>query len=179
MHACILAFVCIISLFPFVSHSITASISVFYAYSFQVCWAHPRFGQVLGSCGYDRRVVVWERQERDQGFTAVYSNDEHSASVNTLSFAPESAGLVLAAGSSDGTISILSHAEGAPQQWSRQAFSAHFNGVLALSWAPIGALSASIEGKPNGLLLASGGADNRVRLWECDPSKARRIITAL
>lgn len=25
----------------------------------QVAWAHPRFGSILASCSYDRRVVIW------------------------------------------------------------------------------------------------------------------------
>ncbi|KAL8441519.1 hypothetical protein Emag_007108 [Eimeria magna] len=139
----------------------------------QVCWAHPRYGQVLGSCGYDRRVVVWQQQGKGQGFAPVYSNEDHGASVNTLAFAPEGAGLVLAAGSSDGSISILSHREGTAQDWSRQAFSAHFNGVLAVAWAPIGGLAggAPKESPLAGLLLASGGGDNRVRLWAVDASQ--------
>ncbi|OEH73826.1 putative sec 13 [Cyclospora cayetanensis] len=124
----------------------------------QVCWAHPRFGSVLGSCGYDRRIVVWQQQSGAQAFVPVYSNDEHGASVNALAFAPEAAGLILAAGSSDGCISVLTHQEGDLQQWSRQVFSAHFNGVLAVAWAPIGAPGASGgNSRMESLLMASGG----------------------
>jgi protein transport protein SEC13 len=25
----------------------------------QVAWAHPKFGSILASCSYDRRVVIW------------------------------------------------------------------------------------------------------------------------
>lgn len=25
----------------------------------QVAWAHPKFGSILASCSYDRRVIVW------------------------------------------------------------------------------------------------------------------------
>lgn len=140
---------------------------------FQVCWAHPRFGQVLGSCGYDRRVVVWQQQGKGPGFAPVYSNEDHGASVNSLAFAPESAGLVLAAGSSDGCISVLTHMEGTGQEWARQAFSAHFNGVLTVAWAPVGGMGAPGEHRHSGLLLASGGGDNRVRLWAVDSSQVR------
>ncbi|XP_026192526.1 protein transport protein SEC13, partial [Cyclospora cayetanensis] len=138
----------------------------------QVCWAHPRFGSVLGSCGYDRRIVVWQQQSGAQAFVPVYSNDEHGASVNALAFAPEAAGLILAAGSSDGCISVLTHQEGDLQQWSRQVFSAHFNGVLAVAWAPIGAPGASGgNSRMESLLMASGGGDNNVRLWSLDASQ--------
>ena len=26
----------------------------------QVAWAHPRFGNILASCSYDRRVIIWQ-----------------------------------------------------------------------------------------------------------------------
>ena len=25
----------------------------------QVSWAHPRFGSLLASCSYDRKVIIW------------------------------------------------------------------------------------------------------------------------
>jgi len=26
----------------------------------QVAWAHPKFGNILASCSYDRKVIVWK-----------------------------------------------------------------------------------------------------------------------
>ena len=42
-----------------------------------------------------------------------YSAPMHSASVNSVAFAPHELGLILAAASSDGSISILTYHEGA------------------------------------------------------------------
>ncbi len=42
-----------------------------------------------------------------------YSAPVHSASVNSVAFAPHELGLILAAASSDGSISILTYHEGA------------------------------------------------------------------
>lgn len=29
----------------------------------QVTWAHPRFGSVLASCGFDHKVIVWKESQ--------------------------------------------------------------------------------------------------------------------
>lgn len=26
----------------------------------QVAWAHPKFGTILASCSYDRRIIIWK-----------------------------------------------------------------------------------------------------------------------
>eukprot|EP00951_Prasinocladus_malaysianus_P045780 scaffold617510_cov38-Prasinocladus_malaysianus.AAC.1 len=26
----------------------------------QVCWAHPKFGNLLASCGFDHKVIIWK-----------------------------------------------------------------------------------------------------------------------
>ena len=31
----------------------------------QVAWAHPRFGNILASCSYDRRVIIWQVMGHD------------------------------------------------------------------------------------------------------------------
>ena len=28
----------------------------------QVAWAHPKFGSILASCSYDRKVVIWRER---------------------------------------------------------------------------------------------------------------------
>jgi len=30
-----------------------------------VCWAHPKFGVILASCGYDRKVIIWKEVSPD------------------------------------------------------------------------------------------------------------------
>lgn len=71
----------------------------------QISWAHPRYGNILASCSYDRKVIVWKESNGQWARWYEYSN--HDSSVNTVAFAPPEYGLILACGSSDGTISIL------------------------------------------------------------------------
>lgn len=110
----------------------------------QVCWAHPRFGPILASCGYDCRVIIWGPSSPSGGpggpsFSPICTNESHTASINSIAFTVHTPQLILAAGSSDGCVSIITQQGPSDNQWQTQTFSAHFNGVLAVAWAPGGA----------------------------------------
>merc|ERR1712093_432830 len=52
----------------------------------QVCWAHPKFatgGSLLASCSYDHKVIIW-KEGPQQCFSAVYTSDKHTSSVNSI-----------------------------------------------------------------------------------------------
>mmetsp|Transcript_105640 Transcript_105640/g.187838 ORF Transcript_105640/g.187838 Transcript_105640/m.187838 type:complete len:341 (-) Transcript_105640:93-1115(-) len=127
----------------------------------KVSWAHPRFGNVLASCGYDMRVIVW-KEERGQ-WQMAYVDTNHTASVNDAEFAPQEYGLRLASASSDGTVSILTYSPDG--QWHRNVLQAHAGGAQTLNWAPV----TYRDGVPSGSIrLATGGCDNSVRVWKCE-----------
>ena len=69
-----------------------------------VSWSHPRFGNLLASCGFDRKIIIWK--ENNQKWEKIYEYVEHKNSVNCVSFANHEFGLILVAGSSDGNISL-------------------------------------------------------------------------
>ncbi len=97
----------------------------------QVAWAHPKFGNILASCSYDCKVCIWREGSAVTGsnkWVKIKEYTGHVASgmhlfclfcflfyrknvlkfiVNSISWAPHEYGLILAAGSSDGKISIL------------------------------------------------------------------------
>eukprot|EP00960_Hanusia_phi_P060861 764653-Hanusia_phi.AAC.3 len=89
------------------SHQLSATIAAHEGPIWQVAWAHPKFGSILASCSYDRKVCVWKEVQLQQ-WTKIYEYADHQSSVNSIAFAPHELGLKLAAASADGTISILS-----------------------------------------------------------------------
>jgi len=123
----------------------------------QVAWAHPKFGSILASCSYDRKVCVWKEVQLQQ-WTKIYEYAEHHSSVNAISFAPHELGLKLACASADGTISILTWTGQSDNAWDEKVVrDAHQIGCNAVCWAP---LSAGAQGA-----LVSGGCDGVVRVW--------------
>ncbi|XP_024360104.1 protein transport protein SEC13 homolog B [Physcomitrium patens] len=131
----------------------------------QVAWAHPKFGSILASCSYDRKVIIWrEGAENEWHQDQVFQ--EHESSVNSISWSPHEFGLGLACGSSDGTISVLTlKPDGSWEKAKIQQ--AHPVGVTSVSWASASSLETSI-GADSRLLqrLASGGCDNTVKVWK-------------
>ena len=43
---------------------------------FQVAWAHPQFGTLLASCGYDKRVIVF-REAAPGNWVQVFCYERH------------------------------------------------------------------------------------------------------
>lgn len=128
----------------------------------KVSWAHPKFGSLLASCGYDMKVIIWK--EINSQWHIAYQDASHAASVNAIEFCPWEYGLKLACASSDGTVSILSHST-MDQQWRRSVFQAHGGGAQAVSWSPAhyrdGLLASTMR-------LATGGCDGSVCVWKCE-----------
>ncbi|KAL6056752.1 GTPase-activating protein S13 [Balamuthia mandrillaris] len=131
----------------------------------QVSWAHPKFGVILASCGYDRKVIIWKETTK-YNWSKIYCYEGHELSVNSVAFAPAEFGLCLACGSSDGTVSVLSYNDG---KWEAQRFQAHQIGVNAVSWAPAveptALLSTNAPAQPYIKRFATAGCDNLVKIW--------------
>eukprot|EP01104_Vermistella_antarctica_P003647 TRINITY_DN1388_c0_g1_i1.p1 TRINITY_DN1388_c0_g1~~TRINITY_DN1388_c0_g1_i1.p1 ORF type:complete len:324 (-),score=37.85 TRINITY_DN1388_c0_g1_i1:29-1000(-) len=132
----------------------------------QVAWAHPKFGSVLASCSYDRRVLIWKETNPNE-WSIIYEHRAHDLSVNSVEWAPQEYGLSLACCSSDSHISIITLK--GENSWSETKFQAHQIGVNSLSWAPPvnpGSLvSANAPAQPAPRRLVSGGCDNLVKIW--------------
>ncbi|KII90409.1 hypothetical protein PLICRDRAFT_38938 [Plicaturopsis crispa FD-325 SS-3] len=146
----------------------------------QVAWAHPKYGHILASCSYDGKVLIWKEQPGQGpaggGWTKVKEHTLHTASVNSVSWAPHELGAILACASSDGKVSVLTFKDDG--QWGADIFDGHAIGCNAVSWAPAmqpGSLitpqqNTTIPGQPPAPLqtvkrFASAGCDNLVRIW--------------
>jgi len=127
----------------------------------KVSWAHPKFGSIIASCGYDMKVIIWK--EVHNSWQIAYADSYHAASVNDVEFCPWEHGLRLACASSDGNVSILTYQYDG--SWRRTAFPAHAGGVQALSWSPV----QYRDGQPTqSLRMVTGGCDNSVSIWKCE-----------
>jgi len=149
-------------------HNLSATLKGHDGPVWQVAWAHPKFGNILASCSYDRRVCIW-KEDNPGNWAKIFEDANHEASVNSVSFAPHTLGLILAAGSADGSISIFTYQESV-KNFHVARFAAHTGGVNAVSWAsdvPSGALLNQQQPKPVKRFV-SGGCDNRIAIWSFD-----------
>jgi len=32
----------------------------------QISWAHPRFGNILATCGYDQKIIIWKEKKANE-----------------------------------------------------------------------------------------------------------------
>jgi len=141
----------------------------------QVSWAHPKFGNILASCSYDGKVIVWrEGNPSANGAPAKWDKIKehtlHNASVNSLAWAPHELGAILACASSDGKVSVLSfNNDGA---WDASLFVAHPVGVNSISWAPATHPSSLVRSQTQPSTtaqhvkkFATGGCDSVVKVW--------------
>lgn len=141
-----------------------------------VSWAHPKYGNILASAGYDGKVLIWREQSGQ--WQKIFDFALHKASVNTVSWCPHESGCLLAAASSDGNVSVLEFKD---NSFEHVTFPAHGTGVNSVSWAPAtGAIASPGSGQVaqaggSGIMarrFATGGCDNLIRIWKYDPAAA-------
>ncbi|KAK1922175.1 putative vesicle budding-related protein [Papiliotrema laurentii] len=152
----------------------------------QLAWAHPSFGSILASCSYDGRVFIWKEVgsgqargsggELQDGWERIKEHTLHTASVNSISWAPYELGPIIACASSDGKISVLSFQNDGSTDAS--IFPAHGTGANAVSWAP--SVTTSSESQQPGQLVpqkrfVSAGSDNLIRIWRFDEEAKKWI----
>ncbi|KAF8210068.1 WD40 repeat-like protein [Mycena galopus ATCC 62051] len=124
----------------------------------QVAWAHPKFGNILASCSYDGKVLIWKEQQAPSStnnWAKIREHTLHTASVNSL-------GAILACASSDGKLSVLTF-KNRRRPMARDIFPGHAIGCNALQSIPGSA--APPAPAPPAKRFASAGCDNLVRIW--------------
>lgn len=146
----------------------------------QVAWANPKFGNILASCSYDGKVLIWKEQQgqgSSGGWIKIKEHTLHTASVNSVSWAPHELGSILACASSDGKLSVLTFKNDG--QWDADIFNGHAIGCNAVSWAPAVVPGSLITPQQPQVApgqtpqlnsttvkrFASAGCDNLVKIW--------------
>lgn len=156
----------------------------------QVSWAHPSFGSILASCSYDGRVFIWKEVWDGEGepitgelqecWERIKEHNLHTASVNSIAWAPYDLGTMLACASSDGKVSVLTFQNDSSTDAS--IFPAHGTGANAVSWAPSAVVNAPLAASATAARqtpvstshvipqkrFVTGGSDNLVRIWAFD-----------
>lgn len=158
------------------SHKLLATLNGHEGPVWQLCWAHPKFSNLLASCSYDKKVIIWKEVSLNH-WEKVYEHNNHDSSVNSVCWSPQHFGLMLTCGSSDGAISVIS-SQGDGIWDSKKISNAHSIGCNAVSWAPALAQHNS-QTEPNSKQLVkrfvSGGCDNLVKIWRYDDTDEKWI----
>lgn len=152
------------------TQNLVADLKGHYGPVWQVAWAHPKFGNLLASCSYDRKVIIWKESGE---WTKLYEYNNHDSSVNSIAWGPHEYGLVLACGSSDASISVLINTADSTVWEAKKIPNAHTIGCNAVSWAPatspLPGIDASTLSRSTPVKrLVSGGCDNLIKIWKED-----------
>lgn len=147
----------------------------------ELSWSHPKFGNLLASCSFDRSVVIWKELPTTHEWTVVYKYVGHAFSVNCVAWAPFEYGPLLACGSADGYLSVLSWSD-KDDKWTHTKIHVEGSGgINAVSWGPPPIEdSFLISGDPGNKLtiydspkFVVGSCDGSVRIYESEDSGGR------
>ena len=98
----------------------------------QVAWAHPKFENVIATCGYDKNIKIWKEVRQNQWEVAF--KYEAESSVNCLQWSSWEHGLVLVAGCADGVVHHISRSQN--DEWTDKHFTAHDSSINGICWGP-------------------------------------------
>jgi protein transport protein SEC13 len=153
------------------SYELSATLQGHQGPVWQVSWAHPKFGVLLASCSFDGSVQI-HKEGRAREWALIHAaNQLHESSVNGVAFGPHEMGLAVAAASSDGRVSVVTH-QPEQQTWSIEYLDVCPMGVNAVSWAPSGAYyNKDAPDAPEMSRLVAAGCDNTIHFWICPEQK--------
>ncbi|KAF7492259.1 Protein SEC13 -like protein [Sarcoptes scabiei] len=128
----------------------------------QLAWAHPKYENLLASCSYDKKVIIWKEKSANL-WEKLFESNNHDSSVNSVCWAPHELGLILAAGSSDGAITVLTCNVDSEVWDVKKIPNAHSIGCNSVSWGPVFP-PVNFSYRPRKRIV-SGGCDNLVKIW--------------
>ncbi|EQL00739.1 protein transport protein SEC13 [Ophiocordyceps sinensis CO18] len=113
-----------------------------------VAWAHPKYGNILASAGYDGKVFIWKEQgPQNNQWQRIYDFPLHKASVNIFK----------------------------DNSFDHSIFPAHGLGVNSVSWAPATSPGSIVSSAPGAgsvgnRRFVTGGSDNALKIWAFAPA---------
>ncbi|RHY15626.1 hypothetical protein B5M09_002401 [Aphanomyces astaci] len=126
----------------------------------RVAWSHPKFNVLAAStqCG----KVAFYRNKAPTGAPEAWGlldvHQTRPSSINAIDFAPHEYGLVLAAASADGTVSLITMTQAG---WvTTSSFQDNSVGCTSVSWAPFNSLGGQGVRR-----VVVGGCDSIVKIW--------------
>lgn len=154
-------------------HSLLATLEGHDGPVWQISWGHPCYGNLLASCSYDRKVIIWKEKEPNV-WSKHHEFDGHESSVNSISWAPKEFGLILASAGADGALCFITSLDGG-SSWETKKVKAHSVGCNAVSWSPSTPPSStgltveeaeSVKSDSKSKRVVTGGCDNLVKIWK-------------
>lgn len=142
----------------------------------QLAWSHPIDGNILASCGYDQRIILWKKEA--DGWKSIYEFTDEEGSVNTIAWAPREYGQILVSGNSCGTVSIYKYSGGS---WEQTKLKKHKESVNSITFGPatyptILAREDDNSGKTPPLRFVSVSCDKSIIEWTQDATTSDRQI---
>lgn len=112
---------------------------------------HRRDANIVGSCGDDRRICIWDVREGKTDRPLHTIECAHDGDVNSIEFHPTNE-FLLATGGSDKVVKLWDMRN---LKCPLQTFEGHTDQVYSVHWSPF-----------NESILASCSADRRIALWD-------------
>ncbi|KST61780.1 hypothetical protein BC008_06970 [Mastigocoleus testarum BC008] len=122
---------------------------------------------ILASSSYDRTVRLWNPHTGQ----CVKTLTGHPNWVLSVAWSPD--GNTIASGGDDGTIRLWDYRTGQCVK----ILTGHHNWVLSIAWSPGSTISPQDIGKTKAQILASGGDDRTVRIWDIAQGKCIKILS--
>lgn len=117
----------------------------------QISWSLPQFGPLLATCGFDKKICVYNII--NQKIEKIYEFNEAENSFNTISFNKSNNNLLLCAGDLVGNIYILQYIK--DNFYNQKLENAHDFGVNSIKF---------LDDKQ----IISCGNDKTIKIWKAD-----------
>lgn len=115
---------------------------------FKVGWSHPSFGPLIGTCGFDKKVMLYKLDMNNQ-CEQIYEHEIHDNCVQALKFSPSNEDLIIVSGCINGNLVVCYYKD---NNFVTQKIFAHDFGVTSIDFFD--------DNK-----FVTCGKDNSIKIW--------------